>query len=292
MDRSLAQFQLVEEEQSKNRSTSELGSSVNDDHDNDDLKRTYKKALSDYSIMCQQLETHMTLSGNNAQILRSKLDEREEKASKLLSTLHKYREDIAKQCSFANGRPLSSDVVEELLEKDKSMDIESLRLKQITNKVNVAQLEEKLRQKNEMAGGVSDVEFNNLRENIRKSEEKIASYNTEIQRMVHDRDKFDKLEEFLSKAMKDYTDKNDEKEHELIELNAEIDEKRKTIEGLSRMALKVKNEIGYDASDIGAILSSNKVNNDFASSKDELSALHAKFNSLVSQHKAALIESN
>jgi chromosome segregation ATPase len=147
-------------------------------------------------------------------------------------------------------------------------------------------LEEKLRQKNEMAGGVSDVEFNNLRESIRKSEEKIASYNTEIQRMVHDRDKLDKLEEFLSKAMKDYTDKNDEKEHELIELNAEIDEKRKNIEGLSRMALKVKNEIGYDASDIGAILSSNKVNNDFASSKDELSALHAKFNSLVLHHKA------
>ena len=146
MDRSVAQLKL-EEEQSKNHSTSsssELGGSVNDDHDNDDLKRTYKKALSDYSIMCQQLETHMTSSGNNAQILRSKLDEKEEKASKIEYTLHKYREDISKQCSFANGRPLSSEIVEELLEKDISMEIESLRLKQITNKVNVAQLEEKL----------------------------------------------------------------------------------------------------------------------------------------------------
>ena len=257
MDRSLAQ---LEKEQSKNRrlhtllstsSSSELGGSVFDDHDNDDLKRTYKKALSDYSIMCQQLETHMTSSGNNAQILRSKFDEKEEKANKIEYTLHKYREDIAKQCSFANGRPLSSEIVEELLEKDISMEIESLRLKQITNKVNVAQLEEKLRQKNEMAGGVSDVEFNNLRESIRKSEEKISSYETELQTMAQSREKIAKLEQFLTTAMKNYTDKNDEKEHELIELNAEIDEKRKTIEGLSRMALKVKNEIGYDASDIG-----------------------------------------
>ena len=42
------------------------------------------------------------------------------------------------------------------------------------------------------------------------------------------------------------------------------------------------------ASLTGAILSSNKVNNDFASSKDELSALHVKFNSLVLQHKALI----
>ena len=69
--------------------------------------------------------------------------------------------------------------------------------------------------------------------------------------MAQSREKIAKLEQFLTTAMKNYTDKNDEKEHELIELNAEIDEKRKTIEGLSRMALKVKNEIGYDASDIG-----------------------------------------
>ena len=166
------------------------------------------------------------------------------------------------------------------------MEIESLRRKQITNKVNVTELGEKLRQKNKQAGGVSEVEFNNLRESIRKSEERIKRSDTELQTLAKQRVKLEKLEGFLSQAIKNYNDKNNEKERELIELNAEIDEKRKNVDELNRHARKVKKIVP-----IGAILSSNKVNNDFESSKDELSALRTKLNSLIVQHKA-LVESN
>ena len=87
MDRSLAQLEELEEQQSKHRHlqtssrSSELGGSVYDDHDNDDLKRTYKKALCDYSTLSQEMEKHNMLADNNVAHLRSKLDEKEEKAS-------------------------------------------------------------------------------------------------------------------------------------------------------------------------------------------------------------------
>ena len=50
--------------------------------------------------------------------LRTKLKEKEAKASASLLTLHTYKEDIAKQTSFANGRQISSGMLKEFEEKE------------------------------------------------------------------------------------------------------------------------------------------------------------------------------
>lgn len=63
------------------------------------------------------------------------------------------------------------------------------------------------------------------------------------------------------------------------------------MEHLNKKAQSVTKKIGYDASDLSAILQTRMVNDDFSTSENELDRLHAKLNDLVLQH-AKLIETN
>lgn len=255
------------------------------------LERTYKKALSDYKLARGQLEAMAASKGKTATGLRSSLNEKEDKAEKLMSTLLKYREDIAKQATFANGKPFNMEILEELESQDLGEELERERLRHITNKVNVSQLEQKLRKKNELAGGVSDIEYQNLEEDISESEQKINCYDAELENMNNNGEKILQLESFLTTAINNYSEKDQMKQAELKELNGDIEEKRAYLEKLNRQARSIKQEIGYDASDIGAVLQTKMVNEDFSSAKCELEKLQSKLSDLVLQHKK-LVGSN
>jgi len=248
----------------------------------DQLERTYRKALSDYRHACNKLTSHMTMAGKSAAELRSRLNEKEDKAEKQLKTLKKYREDIAQKSLFANGKQLGAQL-EELESQDISDELERERLRFITNKVNVSQLEQKQKNRNELARGVSDIEFQNLEEAIHKSDDKIKCYDAEVKSMDSSGEKLIKLENFLTTAIQNYKEKNQSKESTLKELNEEIESKRSCLEHLNKVSKKVKKQIGYDASDIGEFLQTKMVNDDFSSSRDELDNLHTKLNELVIQ---------
>ena len=161
------------------------------------------------------------------------------KAESSLRTLQKYREEIAKQCYFANGKQLSLELFEELESKDMSEEIERERLSNIQNKVDVQTLKAKLAKKNQLAGGVSDIEFNNLEECIRRSDEKIRCYEIELANMNDNGEKLAKLESFLTTAIRNYREKSLSKEEELEGLNEVITEKRKELQHLERYACKL-----------------------------------------------------
>ena len=255
------------------------------------LERTYRKALVDYKHACDQLETNAASASKEATKLRALLNEKEDKASKLSMTLHKYREDIAKQAYFSNGRQLGMELFEELESRDLGEELECERLRQITNQVSVSQLEQKLRHKNELAGGVSDVEFKNLEDGIHKTEAKIEFYDHELENIDKNVDRLLKMESFLTTAIQQYTEKLKSKEEELKELNEDIEEKRSSITCLNKKSRELQKEVGYDANDLGAYLSTRLVNDDYSSSANERDKLHAKLNSLVMQH-SALVENH
>jgi len=245
------------------------------------LEETYTKALKDYQAMQSKLETQMT---DKVSQLRTRLEEKETKASASFLTLKKYKEEIARQSSFANGRQLSSDILAEFDEKDLSKDIEEGRIMHSTNKMDVKRLEDEIKEKTQLQG-VSDIEYSNLKQKIRRSEEKSTMLAAEQQRLATSKEKLFMTEEFLVNAVKDYTEKNEMQKGEIQELNEDIAEKRRGIESLNKIAQKVKNEIGYDASDLGAVLSSPYVSNDYDSSKEELRTLQKKLDALVLKHK-------
>lgn len=249
------------------------------------LERTYKKALDDYQAASDKLASQMSAVGKTAAELRSRLEEKEETAARKGETLQKFLADTAKQSSFVNGKPIG-DQFEELENQIKDMheQLELERLKFTTNKVAVSQLELKQKKKTELSGGVSDIEFSNLEEATQKSNEKKARIVTELKCMDTDKEKLVKLESYLQKAIQDYTDKNQSKMDVLAELNEEIEEKRSNLEQLNKHGVKLKKQIGYDASDIGAFLQTKMVNDDFSSSQNELEKLHSKLNSLVLEH--------
>jgi len=256
-------------------------SETNETNNSNDLKQTYTKALEDYQAMQSKLETQMT---DKVSQLRTKLNEKEAKASASLLTLKKYQEEIANQSSFANGRQLSSDILEEFEEKDLSKDIEEGRIKHSTNKMDVKRMEDEIKEKT-AAQNVSDIEYSNLKEKIKRSKEKSTILAAEQQRLATNKEKLLMTEEFLVNALKDYTEKNEMQTIEIQELNEDIAEKRRGIESLNKIAQKVKNEIGYDASDLGAVLSSPYVSNDYDSSKKELRTLQKKLDAFVRKHK-------
>ena len=192
--------------------------------------------------MQSKLETQTTKANAKVSQLNTRLEEKEDKASKSLLTLH------------------------------------------ITNKMDVKRLEGKLKIKT-AAQGVSDIEYSNLKMKIRRSEEKSLSLAAEQQRLSSNKEKLLLTEEYLVKAVKDYTEKNELQKGEIQELNEDIAEKRASIDLLNREAQKVKNEIGYDASDLGSVLASPQVNNDYDSSKEELRMLRKKLDALVTEYK-------
>ena len=271
----------LSEEREKNQhlhyllSTLETRKTENETADNvNALEETYSKALEDYQAMQSKLETQMTKNDKVSQ-LRTKLKEKEAKASASLLTLHTYKEDIAKQCSF---------MLKEFKEKDLSKDIEEGRITYSTNKMDVKKLEDEIKEKTQLQG-VSDVEYSNLKEKIKRSEGKRTMLEAEQQRLATSKEKLVMTEEFLVNALKDYTEKNEMQKGEIQELNEDIAEKRKGIDSLNRVAQKVKNEIGYDASDLGSVLASPQVSNDYDSSKEELTMLRKKLDALVLKHK-------
>ena len=81
------------------------------------------------------------------------------------------------------------------------------------------QLDQKLRLKNELSGGVSDVEYHKVASDLNRIEEKIKSYDAEIENMLMDREKLRKMESFLTTAISNYSERNMSKESELRELN-------------------------------------------------------------------------
>jgi len=183
------------------------------------LERTYKKALADYKLASDQLEAQTAVTSKDATELRARLDEKDKKAEKQLQTLVKYRADVARQSSFANGRPLSEEQFEGLQSQEMSEDLERERLRYITNKANVTQLEQKLKKKNELSGGVSDAEYHKLSSDLNRIDKKIKSYDAEIENMLMDREKLRKMESFLTTAISNYSERNMSKESELRELN-------------------------------------------------------------------------
>ena len=175
-------------------------------------------------------------------------------------------------------------MLKEFKEKDLSKDIEEGRITYSTNKMDVKKLEDEIKEKTQLQG-VSDVEYSNLKEKIKRSEGKSTMLEAEQQRLASKKEKLVMTEEFLVNALKDYTEKNEMQKGEIQELNEDIAEKRVQIDSLNREAQKVKNEIGYDASDLGAVLSSPYVSNDYDSSKEELRTLQKKLDTLVLKHK-------
>lgn len=253
---------------------------------NEQLERSYKRALSDYNSARVELESLTESKQKQATALRARVDEHEDKACAQSLTLQKYREDIAKKCSYANGKVFDLEVYEEMEGRDLGEELERERLVHITNKVDIERLEQKLRRKNELAGGVSDMEYQNLEEDIKKTDYKIKLYQRELESISREDEKVLQLQSCLLTAIQNYVEENATKERELKDLNADIDEKRAELERMNKRSKALKREIGYDAQDLGEILSTRMVNNDFSSSGNELQELKARYSDLQLQYEA------
>ena len=70
-----------------------------------------------------------------------------------------------------------------------------------------------------------------------------------------------------------------------------LQSKRSSITCLNKKSRDLQKEIGYDANDLGAYLSTRIANDDYSSSADERDKLYAKLNSLVMQH-SVLVENH
>ena len=248
------------------------------------LERTYKKALSDYMSACDQLDRQTESCSKNSAQLRQRLQEKEDKAENLTMTLQKYRADIAQQSSFANGKIFDMDTFDELTSRGLDDDLERERLRNTTNRVNVMQLEQKIRKKNELAGGISHIEFHHLEEEIKKSDAKIKFYDENMEKINSDEQTLLKLESSLQLEIQTYSEKNESTEHLLKDMDDKIEKKRAYLGRLETTSKSTQKKIGYDAADIGAFLKTKMVNDDFASSKDELRVLHTKLDKLKLHH--------
>jgi chromosome segregation ATPase len=261
------------------------------DHSTAQLERTYKKALGDYASASKQLESHMAHCAEQSTRLRDRLREKEDKAENIMQTLAKYREDIALQSSYKTSKPFDMDHFEELVNRSQRLDhdVEKERLKNTTHKVEISQLEQKIKKKNELAGGISNIEYQNLANDIKKSDAKLKHCDKEIQKNTTSKRNMLSMESKLQAEIQIYREKNAIAEQQFQNIDIEIERKRSHLSRLDATAKEIKKKIGYDAADICVYLKTRVINEDFASSKDELTGLHEKLDDLKSVY-ATLVE--
>ena len=147
----------------------------------------------------------------------------------------------------------------------------------------------KIKKKNELAGGVSHIEFHHLADDIKKSDGKLKHCDIELQRNSTSKRHLLDIESKLKDEIQTYRQKNHLAEQHLKELDVEIEKKRAHLNRLESVAREAKKKIGYDAADIGAYLKTRVINDDFASSADEVAKLKEKLNELSSLY-ATLVE--
>jgi chromosome segregation ATPase len=258
------------------------------------LERTYKKALSDYSSVSQQLERQTSHCSKQSTELRDRLREKEDKADSITETLQKYRRDIAQQSSYVNSKPFDMDQFEQLTTTSQALDedVERERLKNTSLKVEIAQLEQKIKKKNALAGGISHIEFHHLANDIKKSDDKLKHCDVELQRNTSSKRHMLSMESKLQDEIRSYLDRNKIAEERFKELDNEIEKKRGHLSRLESTAKETKKKIGFDSADIGAYLKTRVINDDFGASKDEIDRLHVKLNELTSLYSTLIKSPN
>ena len=263
-----------------------IEASSSEGQSNDQLERTYKKALSDYSSACEQLEYQTDHCRKQSTELRTRLREKEDKADSKTQTLRKYVEDIAQQASYKNSKTFDMDHFQELMLKCQSLDqdVEKERLKNTNLKVEISQLEQKIQKKNELAGGISEIEFHQLAGDIKKSDAKLKHCEVELQRNKSSKRHMLLVESKLQDEIQRYREKLEAEEVKFQEIDSEIEKKRSQLSQLEAVAKETKKTIGYDAADIGAYLKTQVINNDFISCEDEVTRLKERLNELKALH--------
>lgn len=265
---------------SKTRSVEPSAESQSDDQ----LRRTYKKALSDYASVCEQLQNQTAHCSKQSTDLRTQLNEKEDKAEQISKTLAQYREHIARQSSYKNSKPFDMQHFEQLVAKSKDLDqeIEREQLKHTRHKVELSQLERRIKKKNSLAGGISQIEFHHLAADIKKSDDKLRYCETELQRNASNKHHLLGMESKLQDEIKSYRQKNELHEQQCREIDSEIDKRRGVLNRLESTAKDMKKKIGYESAEIGAYLKTRAITDDFASSADEVCRLQEQLKDLSS----------
>ena len=246
------------------------------------LERTYKKALSDFVTACDKLEQQTALCSKHSSDLRNRLSKKEDKADRITQTLIKYREDVARQSSFANNKPFDMERFEKYKLTSQALDddLERERLRNTTHEVDISQLKAKIKKKNESAGGVSHIEYHHLVDDLKKSDDKVKTLDTDLKRNTSNKRNLLNMESTLQQQISSFQERNAKTVEAIKALDCEIEKKRAHLSRLESAAKLTKKRVGYDAAEIGAFLKLRVINDDFASSKEEIARLHAKLNEL------------
>jgi predicted nucleic acid-binding Zn-ribbon protein len=88
------------------------------------------------------------------------------------------------------------------------------------------------------------------------------------------------MESTLQQQISSFQERNAKTVEAIKALDCEIEKKRAHLSRLESAAKLTKKRAGYDAAEIGAFLKLRVINDDFASSKEEIARLHEKLNEL------------
>ena len=247
------------------------------------LEKTYKEALAEYALVCEQLEHQTSQCRKTSTELRNLLREKHDKADRIAQRFQKYREDIAQQSCYVDNKPFDMKKFEELVSTSQALDddIERERLQNILHKVEISQIERKIKKKNTFAGGISQPEINHLADDIEKSNEKLKGCALELKRNISCKRNLLDMQSKCKIEIQRYRERNEDIEQKIKEMDKEIEKKRNHLARLESLAEETKKKIGYDAVDIGASLKSRMVNDDFLSSEKHINLLHEKLKELT-----------
>jgi hypothetical protein len=152
----------------------------------DQMKLQYFKLLEDLNKLWDSLDSKRQDAERRIDRLTVKLDREDEKATELSDAFKKFKREISKEARFSrNGKPLKLKriLAFEDSEAAKDKEVATVRLKHITLVNQVRQLEEKVKQKEELAEGLHMIDFEQLKIENQTLNEKIEERNDDLHKL-------------------------------------------------------------------------------------------------------------
>jgi hypothetical protein len=284
--RTILMFWERDNQNKKGRNQAEDKLANSQTQNQDQVRIQYHKTLDKLNILWDELDQKREEAEEKIDRLTSKLDRQDEKATELSDSFKAFKREIAREARHSRtGKQIRFKriLAFEASEEQKDREVAEVRLKHINLLNQLKQLEDQVKEKEELAEGLHLIDFEQLKIENQTLNEKIEERNDELHKLRKKTTTTVQVLTHIKEKLKFVMEENKVLEKELSELDVNVTELRdkltrskKARDQLRAENATLKQKQGFIGSDM--------LVGDFEGRKVVLSKLQEEVDELKSKH--------
>ncbi|KAG9390899.1 protein of unknown function (DUF4201) [Carpediemonas membranifera] len=210
-----------------------------------DVKGRYSKSLAHLGLLALEFRRIHDESEKESERLQGILHEKQEHASKVVSSLDTFKQEVAK-CSVSSrtGQPLTDRAINKLMEeaREAAAVVEKLRLANIRAQQKLKRFESGLQQKEELADRLHLIDFEQLKIENQTLNEKTEERNEELLKLHKKTTTTVQVLSHLREKLQSVLSENQELKREMQEMELAVAQRRDELSKIKQVRDRVRAE--------------------------------------------------